>query len=67
VKTRTITYNEAKFIEDFVQAIRPVLARNECMGLLRKSKEIERIIYIAGAKARMLPENFQKKAGPDNG
>jgi hypothetical protein len=58
-----ITFDEAQFISDFVKAIRPVLVRSECGGLLRKSKTVERTIYLACARGRM-PENFQRKSWP---
>jgi hypothetical protein len=52
-KEANITFDEARFITDFVQAIQPVLIRAECGKLLRKSKTVERTIYLACAKARM--------------
>jgi hypothetical protein len=54
-KTRkaNLSFNEARFITDFLKAIRPVLIRSECGGLLRKSQEVERTIYLACAKTKM--------------
>jgi hypothetical protein len=53
-----ITFDEAQFISDFTKAIRPVLARSDCGGLLRKSKSVERTIYLACARARMAEKDF---------
>ena len=54
-KTRVvnITFDEARFIADFVQAIRPALTRANCPRLVKKSKSVERTLYLACAKARM--------------
>jgi hypothetical protein len=61
IKIVNITFNEARFIADFVQAIRPALARANCPGLVKKSKTVERTIYLACARARMCENSYEPK------